>query len=472
MANPEMESSMTRTTKFTRSRLAIATGTAAALVVALAACAPGSGGSANPSNGGPVSTTFDTSKPVTITVDDGWGTTGSGATFATVIKNFEKKFPNVTVKRLTTDYNSYANSINLKVASNDPPDVLMLETAGYGQGFYNFVKAGDLLPLDAYAKAYNWDARFGGSSKLDVFKVDTDKNFQWGSGTLYGLPEQSSMIGVFYNKKLMDAAGVTSIPSTFAEFESSLEAAKSKGIVGIEESSTYIHTEMALWDSFSPDAPSVNNWIYGASGSFATAANLKAAQTIQDWQAAGYFEPGAQGQSDSDAAAAFFAGKAMYYIEGSWNAGNADTTFGQDGGVFQLPSISEQSPVGGGPSTPLVISAKSKNQAVAAAFLNYFVSAKNTDYLFQNGWGAPGALVSTGTKATGPTSQAVLDAITKINSTTGPGTTPFLDWASPTFGTELPSALQSMASGNTTPESFTSSIQSGWTTFHQQRKSS
>lgn len=452
-------------------RIAAATATSAAVAVALAACAPGSGNTPGSSANAPVSTKFDTRKPVTITVDDGWGTTGSGATFAQVIKNFEKKYPNVTVKRLTTDYNSYANSINLKVASNNPPDVLMLETAGYGQGFYNFVKAGDLLPLDGYAKAYNWYDRFGGSSKLDVFKINTKKNNLWGSGTLYGLPEQGSMIGVFYNKKLMDEAGVTSIPTTFDQFEASLAAAKAKGIVGIEESSTYIHTEMALWDSFAPNAASVNNWIYGASGTFSSPENVKAAKTIQDWQAAGYFEPGASGESDSDAASAFFAGKAMYYIEGSWNAGGADTTFGANGGVFQLPSVSPQSPVGGGPSTPLVISAKSKHQAVDAAFLNYFVSATNTDFLFTHGWGVPGALVSSGTQATGPTSQTVLEDITKINSASGPGTTPFLDWASPTFGTQLPAALQSMASGKTTPSAFTDSIQAGWVQFQGQRKS-
>jgi raffinose/stachyose/melibiose transport system substrate-binding protein len=452
-------------------RGAIASATGLAVAIALAACAPGSGNTGSSAGSQTVTTKFNTSKPVTITVDDGWGTTGTGAVFADVIKRFEKKYPNVTIKRLTTDYNSYANSINLKVASNNPPDVLMLETAGYGQGFYNFVKAGDLLPLDAYAKAYNWDARFGGSAKLDVFKVDKSKDDLWGSGALYGLPEQSSMIGVFYNKKLMDQAGVTSIPTTFDQFESSLAAAKSKGIVGVEESSTYIHTEMALWDSFSTSAASVNNWIYGASGSFSAAANVKAAKTIQDWQTAGYFEPGASGESDSDAASAFFAGKSMYYIEGSWNAGGADTTFGANGGVFQLPSVSPQSPVGGGPSTPLVISAKSKHQAVDAAFLNYFVSATNTDYLFTHGWGVPGALVSSGTTATGPTSQTVLADITKINSATGPGTTPFLDWASPTFGTALPAALQSMASGKTTPQSYTGTIQSSWIDFQKQRKS-
>jgi hypothetical protein len=64
----------------------------------------------------------------------------------------------------------------------------------------------------------------------------------------------------------------------------------------------------------------------------------------------------------------------------------------------------------------------------------------------------------------------VLKDITNINSASGPGTTPFLDWASPTFGTALPSGLQSMASGQTTPASFASSIQSGWVTFQKQRK--
>ncbi len=123
--------------------------------------------------------------------------------------------------------------------------------------------------------------------------------------------------------------------------------------------------------------------------------NLKASQTIQDWTKDGYFEPGAVGTCDNDAAAAFLAGKAMYYVEGSWMSGGVEGSLKSSGGWFPFPSMSANSPVGGGPTTPLVIPANSKHKDVAAAFLNYFLSQEQTDYMYQQGWGLPGAQIST-----------------------------------------------------------------------------
>ena len=142
------------------------------------------------------------------------------------------------------------------------------------------------------------------------------------------------------------------------------------------------------------------------------------------------------------------------------------------GGAFQLPSASAgaKAPVGGGFSTPLVISARSTHADVAAAFLNYFVSAENSDYLFQNGWGLPGAAVSPSV-ANGPSlPNQVLAMVTAEEAPGGPGTTPFLDWATPTLTNELPPDLQSLAAGHTSPADFASQIEGDWTAFQQQRK--
>lgn len=444
---------------------------AAAAAVVLAACSPGSDGGSSPAATGPVSTAVDTSKKVTITVADGWGKTGSGAVFGQVIKNFEKKYPNVTVNRETTDYNTYQQSINLKGASPNPPDVMMLETSGYGQGFYNFASDGLLLPLDNYSKAYGWTKRFGSDASLNVFRFDRKNHNQWGSGTLFGLPEQNAQIGVFYNKTLLSRAGVTSAPTTFAQFEQSLAAAKAKGITPIEESSTFIHTEMALWDSFASSADEVNKWIYGASGSFADPANVKAAQTIQDWQKKGYFESGAVGTSDSDAAGAFLGGKAMYYIEGSWMSGGVESSLKSAGSWFPFPSSSATSPIGGGLTTPLVISSKTKHADVAAAFLNFFVSSDTADYMFKNGWGLPGARVSSSLATPNSPTAAIIDSLAKAEGTGGGGTTPFLDWANPQYTAQLPTELQKLAAGQQSPSAFASTIQSEWKQFNGKRKS-
>ena len=444
--------------------------------VTAAACTPGSA----PSSGGspsasPATTGFDTTQKVTITVADGWGKTGTGETFGKVLDNFQKKYPNVTVTRETTDYDSYQQSINLRGSSPNPPDVMMLETSGYGQGFYQFVRSGLLLPLDDYAKAYGWTDRFGDKKNLDVFRMDHSNKDQWGSGTLYGVPEQNSMMTVFYNKKLLSQAGVNTPPATFADFEKSLAAAKAQGVVPIAQSNSYIHLEMALWNSMVKSADDVNSWVFGKEGAtFATDANTKAAQLIADWQRQGYFQDGVSGATYSDAAGTFLDGKALYYVEGSWMTGAAEGSLKDAAGAFMMPAAvaGQATPAAGGFSTPLAISSKTQHADVAAAFLDYFVSQENSDFLFSNGWGLPGGTVSATTARGTSLTNQVLSILTPVQATGGAGSTPFLDWATPSLTSELPAALQKMASGADSPVSFVQTVQGNWTTFHQQRKAS
>jgi raffinose/stachyose/melibiose transport system substrate-binding protein len=324
--------------------------------------------------------------------------------------------------------------------------------------------------LDKYSQAYGWADRFGNDANLDVFRFDPDNHNQWGSGVLYGVPEQNAQIGVFYNKKLLQEAGVTDVPTTFEEFEQSLAAAKAKGITAIEESSTFIHLQMALWDSFVDSSDGVNNWVYGVSGSFADPANLKAAQTIQAWASKGYFQDGAIGTSDSDAASAFLAGKALYYVEGSWMSGGVESNLKADGGWFPFPSSSRTSPIGGGLTTPLVISSKTKHPDVAAAFLDYFTGTEASAYLFQNGWGLPGAQVPISLAVPGSITAQIIESLAAVEGPNGGGTTPFLDWANPEFTSALPTELQKLAAGQQTPEDFVNGIQHTWSQFHDKRK--
>jgi raffinose/stachyose/melibiose transport system substrate-binding protein len=472
MAHQDERGSRKATASWRRKRSVLGIAVAAVGVLALAACSPGSTNKSNTSAAsGPVATAINTSKKVTITVSDGWGTEGGGAVFAKVIKNFETKYPNITVNRETTDYSSYLQTVNLKLNSPNPPDVMMLETSGYGQGFYSAISANKLLPLDSYAKAYDWAGRVGSDASLNVFRMDPNQHYLWGSGNLYGVPEQNSIIGVFYNKSLLKKAGYDTPPTTFDNFVKTLQAAKAHGVTPIEESSTFIHTQMALWDSFVTSADQVNNWIYGASGTFASAGNLKAAQTIQDWNKAGYFQSGAVGTSDNDAAAAFLGGKAMYYIEGSWMSGGVEGSLKADGGWFPFPSASANSPVGGGPTTPLVIPANAKHKDVAAAFLNFFLSQEQTDFMFQQGWGLPGGQITQSLAKTGTPTADIVAALAKSEGSGGGGTTPFIDWANPQFSTQLAPELQSLAAGRQSPTDFTNKIQGQWTQFNNKRKS-
>lgn len=455
-------------------RASTAIGVASLATLVLAACSPGGGsdGSAAPTT--PAATTgFDTSKDVTITVSDGWGTAGTGELFGKIIDDFEAKYPNVTIKRDTTDYDSYSQSINLKGSSPNPPDVMMLQTAGYGQGFYQFARSGLLLPLDDYFDAYGWSGRFGADTNLDVFRFDAADGDQWGAGPLYGLPEQNSMMTVFYNAKLLKEAGLSEPPTTLSEFEKSLETAKAAGITPIAQHNSYIHTYMSIWNAIVGEAAPINDWIYGRGGSFDTEESREAAAKIQDWQDAGYFQDGVSGATYADASGYFLKGKALYYIEGSWMAGAVEGSFGADGGAFQLTGDDGvAAPAGGGLTTPLTISSKTEHPEVAAAFLDYFTSEAVSDELFEGGWGLPGALVSSGVSEGAGLTNSIWEILAPVEAEGGAGTTPFLDWAAPTLSEQLPAALQQLADGKLTPEEFTGQIEGITSGFATERSGS
>lgn len=469
-------------------RAPVALAAVSLLALATVACSPSGTTSESSSDAAPssaaastaesaapsVATGFDTTTPVTLTISDGWGLTGTGELFGKIIDEFEAMYPNVTVERDTTDYDSYAQSILLKGASETPPDVMMLQTAGYGQGFYQFARSGLLLPLDDYAAAYGWSGRFGAEANLDVFRFDAANGDQWGAGPLFGLPEQNSLMSVFYNAKLLKEAGLTAPPTTFDEFVASLEAAKAAGITPIAQHNSYIHTYMAIWNALAGDAVPVNDWIYGRGGSFASPESNATAKAIADWQAAGYFQDGVSGAGYGDAAGLFLNGEALYYIEGSWMTGAVEDSLKADGGVFQLPgnTAGTAAPAGGGLTTPLTISSKTAHPDVAAAFLDFFTSEAVSDQLFAGGWGLPGATVSAAAaEGTGLANQ-VLAMLQPIEAEGGAGTTPFLDWAAPTLSEQLPAALQQMAAGGMTPEEFTAQINDITSAFTAERTGS
>ena len=448
-----------RTSRLRRAATVVAA--VSALAIGASACAPGATNDSATPDAPQASAGFDTDEEVTLTISDGWGTTGTGELFGQILDGFEDKYPNVTIERDTTDYASYSQSINLKGSSPNPPDVMMLQTAGYGQGFYQFARSGLLLPLDDYAEAYGWSGRFGDDANLDVFRFDAENGDQWGEGPLYGLPEQNAMITVFYNADLMKQAGIDAPPTTFAEFEDSLARAADAGITPISQSNVYIHTYMAMWNALAGDGAEVNDWIYGRGGSFDSEASTRAATALASWQDQGYFQPGVSGATDSDSAGYFLNGKSLYYIAGSWMAGAVDDSLGDKGGAFQLPGETADTtpPAGGGLTTPLTISAKSEHPDVAAAFLDYFTSEATSDQLFEGGWGVPGASVSDTVAQGDSLTNAVLAMLLPIEAEGGSGTTPFLDWATPTLTQQLPAALQELTAGGIDPSEFTARIQ-------------
>jgi raffinose/stachyose/melibiose transport system substrate-binding protein len=401
---------------------------------------------------------------VSITVATGWGDTPAVANaFKGVVANFEKANPKIKVKLQTQGSNAYNQSINLRAGSSSPPDVFMLSTAGYGPGFYNLAKGGKLLALDSYASKNEWVSRFGDSA-LAPFKVDR-KSGQLGSGSLYGLPQQNTMLGLYYNKSILTSLGVSTAPTSMADFEDTLAKAKAKGVIPLAATKdAFVHDQMMLWNAYETSADPITKWVYGQDGgTFASDANTKALDTLTRWQKQKYLQPGSQGVDYGTAVSTFTGGKALYFVAGPWLTGTVHDALGAKAGFMQMPSVSPTSPIGGGPSSPLVISSKTKHVAEDVRFLDFFNSEAQSNYLRAKGFGLPGTslLPSTGGN---PLDDEVAAILKKAESTGGVGVTPYINWASPEVNTDIYSGLEKVLGGQQSAADYLKQVQKDWVT--------
>ena len=129
-------------------------------------------------------------------IDDG--------TFDGYIAEFQKQYPNITIKY--EGMTNYADDMTTRLTSKDWGDVCMIPTT------IPLTELGDyfepLCSLDAINDEYN----FASNRSYD--------------GTVYGIPSTGNAQGIVYNKKVFEAAGVTTLPKTPDEFLDALQKIK------------------------------------------------------------------------------------------------------------------------------------------------------------------------------------------------------------------------------------------------------
>jgi multiple sugar transport system substrate-binding protein len=120
-----------------------------------------------------------------------------------LIKNFEAANPDITVTQTTFPYDDYQTKVIAAQAAGQGPDVLQFYYGWLDQ----FRKGGVLQPLDpAVFPSAAIEADFFGI--VDAVKRD---------GAYYGLPTAVRSLALFYNKNLMQEAGITEPPQTLDE---------------------------------------------------------------------------------------------------------------------------------------------------------------------------------------------------------------------------------------------------------------
>jgi raffinose/stachyose/melibiose transport system substrate-binding protein len=281
---------------------------------------------------------------------------------------FTKQFPNVTWKISQDQFTNLMTATPRLLSGDNPPDLIRLPS------MVSLVKDGLLKNLDDYATAFGWD-KFP-AAQLAQNRVGSDGTR--GSGSLYAMGLNYSLTGVFYNKQLAAQLGMTEPPKTVAEFEDLLAKAKAAGLLPIIAwNATASGGGLAfplqnLMAAYGPTQP-INDWIFQKpDATIDTPTNLTAAQHLQQWVEAGYFNKDTNATEYTDANARFGKGEGVFMFNGDWQNAVYDKDLAGNVGFFVFPPAEADGSLAA-MSAPLTygIANTAKNADCAAAFFNW-----------------------------------------------------------------------------------------------------
>ncbi|MEV0990811.1 sugar ABC transporter substrate-binding protein [Streptomyces sp. NPDC049949] len=334
-------------------RRTVRTGLALALpVVALAACGSGGGTDASAEAG---------SGKGTISVWAHQGQKNEASALQNAVKSFNSSQGDIKVDLKLIPEADYTKTITATDASR-LPDVMEFD----GPTMANFVYNKKLAPIDTHVSTETMD------NATDASKAQGEVG-----GKHYGLGMFDSGLGIYGNKKLLDAAGVkypTSLSDdwTATEFTAALEALKAMDTDGktldLQETGGYANE----WGTYG-FAPVV--WSAGGSllkdgkaeGALDTPAVISAMKTFQSWKT--YVDPNTDGN-------AFAKGRVALSWVGHWMYPAYSEALGDDLVVLPLPDFGNGPKTGQG-SWAWGIGADSKNAKAAGTFLDTLLNDAN-----------------------------------------------------------------------------------------------
>ena len=137
-----------------------------------------------------------------------------------IVAAFEQQNPNISVNIQLTPYADYFTKLQTAASAGQAPDVLWMN----GPNFQLYASNGQLMSLSGL----NVDTADYPSSMDSLYTYD---------GTLFGMPKDFDTVGLWYNKAIFQAAGV-SLPTanwTWADFDAAAAKLtdKAKGIYAV-----------------------------------------------------------------------------------------------------------------------------------------------------------------------------------------------------------------------------------------------
>jgi raffinose/stachyose/melibiose transport system substrate-binding protein len=380
------------------------------------------------------------------------------ATLPAAVKVFDKQY-NVKVDNVEMTLEEQDDKLPLAFSTKSSAPTVSQTNEGFGS-MGRLVTDKELLPLTSLNKTYNWYGKVG---KLSIqFNSFTPDGKTFGVGTCYGVPDAGSLVGIYYNKKMLAAVG-GKVPTSWSIFVKDLGLLHKGGKVALAYAqgnpTAYqpVHTFYTIANEFVAAKQQDNFVFHIGKPSIDTAGFIQAATVFQDWAKDGYLSPGYQGLSDAQALSQFTTGKAGFFIEGSWYAGAVQQGLGNNAG-FWVPKV-----VTGGPGEGWSIPTYSPNPKLAAEWINLMLSPSMQASLLKYG-DVP--VVKPSAAALAVVSPSLRSAAVGWSTATKDNTlVPYLDYASPNFLTQEMAGIEELLAGQITATSLMSSLQSDYTQY-------
>lgn len=168
-----------------------------------------------------------------------WGFEDDAPVFQQIIDNFHNKFPNISIKYTRINKNDYENTLINKIAEGKGPDIFMLSNT-------SLVKHRDKIYPMPQA-----DAGFSSRDFSSAFVDGAYEELVSSDGSIYGMPLFIDTPVLFYNKDLLNAAGIAQVPNNWDDIITLSRTLTQKNAVGeIIKSGLPLGTSRTIDNSF------------------------------------------------------------------------------------------------------------------------------------------------------------------------------------------------------------------------------
>ena len=250
--------------------------------------------------------------------------------WANFVTEFNEANPDINLNVEVVSWNDIYTVVNTRIANGEAPDVLNIDVFADYQADDLLLPIQDVVSEETYSKMY------------DAFLAQSEVD-----GTVWAIPDLASARAMYYNKDILDAAGVE-VPTTWDEFEEVLQKLSDAGIQPLTTGGSDKWGATRLINAYAVRTAGNDIMTKAADGEvpYTDEKLVAAADKLAEWAEKGYFGEGITTVDMNTAGSMLMSGKAAIFYNGSWFTQNltddSQNPAGEDGiGFFNIPVADE-----------------------------------------------------------------------------------------------------------------------------------